>query len=61
MSPALPAEVPGETPPPVTPPGPVAVPDDGSDEVVWHPGMGRATYGRLLRLLFDPAPERPAA
>lgn len=26
-------------------------------EAFWHPGMSRATYIRLLRLLFDPPPD----
>lgn len=28
-------------------------------EAFWHPGMSRATYIRLLRLLFDPVPLDP--
>lgn len=41
--------------------------DDGGDHApdadvertvaVWHPGMSRATYLRLLRLLFDAPPD----
>lgn len=34
-----------------------ATPDDELErtEAVWRPGMSRGTYGRLLRLLFEPS------